>query len=205
VGLFSYFQGRSAYIVLAAVLWPAILLTAIYLQEIEAALFSERISVNAKNSAAVIGIHLIYGFLILVSLIFASGVITHVKEFATYSRAQLSPESDIYPALFQSEIDYLKANTHPNERILILAINGGILYAEADLVNPVAIPGMTELMAWKDLDKIIAYANEEITQKLFVESEVLMRFPRLARGLDASRLKEVGRDTYGNLILYSSK
>jgi hypothetical protein len=139
------------------------------------------------------------------SLIFSSGVINHLPGKVSISLAQLSPSHNHYPVAFQSEVDFLKANTHPNEQVLILAINGGILYAEADAVNPLNIPGVTELMTWSDLDKIIAYANDGSTKKLFVESEVLERFPRLLNGLSSSHLKEAGRDTYGNLFLYTAR
>jgi hypothetical protein len=205
VGLFSYFQGRSHYVVLAGVLWPALLLAAIYLNDIETVLFSEKIVASAKNSAAVIGIYLIYGLLILMSMIFSSGVIDHLPGKVSISLARLSPSQNHYPIAFQSEVDFLKANTHPDEQVLILAINGGLLYAEADAINPLNIPGVTELVTWHDLDKIIAYASDSSTKKLLVESEVLDRFPTLLAGLSSSHLRETARDTYGNLILYTAR
>jgi len=79
------------------------------------------------------------------------------------------------------------------------------MWAEADAINPLNIPGVTELVTWHDLDKIIAYASDSSTKKLLVESEVLDRFPTLLTGLTSSHLKETARDTYGNLILYTAR
>jgi hypothetical protein len=205
VGLFSYYQGRSHNIVLTAVLWPAVLLMAIFIDELRQIISQGTEEFSLSKMRSWVGFYLLYGFLILLCLIFTVGTVSHLNEMANYSLSQFSTSLSEYPEEFQSKIDLIKANTDPNEKVLILAINSGILYAETNTNNPIPVPGITELMAKKDLRKIQAYLESPSIKKLFIEPEVIKKFPDLTKSLLKGRLKEAGKDVFGNLILYSAR
>lgn len=204
VGLFGYYQGRSHPIVLPAVLWPALLLVAIYISDLGNLLARVKGINISPHLNRLAGISLIYSSMVFVFFSFAMGAVANVPLLLGYSYTQFTPFQSNYPPNFQSEIDFINAHTKTDKTVLILANNAGILYAETNTYNPLAIPGVTELMSRQDLIKIINYVNDPTTEKLFIEPEVLSRYPDLLESLSKSHLNVTRIDETNSIVLYSA-
>ena len=205
VGLFGYYQGRSHPIVLTAVLWPALLLIAIYLDDLGNLLVQLKAINLSKQFNMVAGLSILYSCLVFLFFSFGTATLINAPQLIGYLFSQYSPQLSNYPPNFQSKIDFINAHTGSDEQVPILAINSGILYAETNVHNPLPIPGITELMTKVDLLKIIAYINDPTTNKIFVELEILARYPGLAYSLLNSRLKMTAEDRLNHLMLYSDE
>lgn len=204
VGLFSYYQGRSHPSVILAVLWPALLLVAIYINDLGNLLSQVKWINFSKHFNQLAGLTLVYACMVFLFFSFGTGTISNLLFLIGNSDSQFSPALSLYPEYFQSEIDFIHANTKLNESALILAVNAGVLYAETNSYDPLPLPQIIEFLSREDLMKIITYANDPVTEKLFVEQKVLSRYPILLENLSKSHLKMTGKDKSGNLVLYSS-
>jgi hypothetical protein len=153
----------------------------------------------------VAGLSILYSSLVFLFFSFGTATLINASQLIGYLYSQFSPLLSNYPPKFQSKIDFINEYKGSDEQVPILAINSGILYAETNLHNPLPIPGITELMTRDDLLKILAYINDPTTNKIFVESEILARYPGLATRLSNSRLKMTAADRLNHLMLYSDE
>jgi hypothetical protein len=145
IGLFSYYQGRSHDLVLAAVVWPSIILIAIFTDEITRAI---KLKILKIYYMPIVFIYL--SILIILSVNF----IINIPYF--YARA-VSQYSNWYTPtnkLVNNELSFIRSHSIKNSECLILSSRQGIYYAETGLHYPLKSSGWIEIILQADVDNL---------------------------------------------------
>jgi hypothetical protein len=189
VGLFSYYQGRSADTSLTAVWYPAILLL----------ILAADYSLNSfkRNQWRT--------YVSLVVLV-PSAVIICCAFFGVMSAGY-----SLYPAIYDrlttpgnavtiAGINFIDSNCRQGEPVLILSSNAGVYYAEGETVNPLNGPGFGELFLKRDHNAILSAIEKHKVGKIFVDT-AFMGEPDLIKAV-VNNYSARGTSSFGNIIMY---
>lgn len=147
LGLFAYYQGRSAFGNLMLASYPAILLLALFTDELgRTAACRER---SAQRILYVTLLVLLF-FSVPVLAGITPGWIRNIAE-----KMEISRNGDSTDILRDSR--FLQERLRPGEKVHIMSYQSGIFHLAARTTDPLDIPGVTELCYREDFNKQLAY------------------------------------------------
>lgn len=194
VGLFSYYQGRSHDYVEFAVCYPAVLLMLLFID-------------NLLKQTRVLGFRVVLANPFFLFATFGLTLMgTHLLEVGFERKASahgvLGFLSGALPnQALTDNITFLKANSAKGERVVILTEPGfldGIYYGDSGTLNPVNVPGASELVLQEDLDRIRDFVAKNQSSKVFVTAGY---GDPVVRGLLDSRYQRVAGNGDFSLFL----
>ena len=187
LGLFSYFQGRSAFGNLLLASWPAILLLSLFTEELARTATSRR--QIAERVLHVTLLALLF-FPVPVIARITPGWLRYVAE-----KIETSRRGDVSDVLRDSR--FLQEQLRPGEEVHIMSYQSGIFHLATRTTNPLNIPGATELCFREDFEKELAYVFGRKGKSVVDKTIVSDRFVSRVRSFYPNRLESPS----GNLIL----
>lgn len=173
IGLFVYYIGRSHILNLVTVCWPAILLVAIFSDEILRAVRVKRLP---KNQVVVA----VAGCTVLVAM--AMSFLERVPMLTRQVESQFSTRGHPVEPVVQSEILFIRRYSLVHSGCLILSARQGIYYAEAGFSSPLRGPGRVEVLLRSDEEALaLQLLGEELPCIFFGVgplSDVGLKVPR---------------------------
>ncbi|HUB68106.1 MAG TPA: hypothetical protein VL981_11535, partial [Candidatus Methylacidiphilales bacterium] len=199
IGLFSYFTGRSAESNLAAVSYPAVLLTGILLDE-------TRLLVSFHKLPRITWALLLPAGIVIAwwGLIFSLAL----PDLLAGSGSFLENWRNDPDTPFKANAAFVQKWTVPGEKVFMLSDQSGFYYYLTDTVCPINIPGTGELIWSKDSDLLIANLSSAQFPKLFVEKsfyDIGAAKPEVFRGIQeaiAQHYRAVATSPTGQVTLY---
>ena len=167
LGLFSYYQGRSHDYNLTLVSYPSFILLTI---------FADRILQNFKSSA--IELKLIYFVCIFLFVIPIQVIFFQGKALVVYEqilRGINSLNKDSTSPLQRENFQFIKNNTSPNDKILILCAphEQGIYYLSTNTQSAIRTPGSTGVPLVEDEHKLRLLLASANNIKIFADFSVV--------------------------------
>jgi hypothetical protein len=83
------------------------------------------------------------------------------------------------PNVVLKDANFIRANTKPGEKFLILSNQSGVYYLTSQTVCPIGMPSLTELLAKKDYENINNFLENNRNIKVFVDINVITLSPYL--------------------------
>jgi hypothetical protein len=162
LGLFIYYQGRSADAALLDSFWSVFFLLALFADDL-----LQRFSINWKKLSSVTAkaSNIATGFLfLLLSLVligYAGGIVELFPDFTNKIQTEiraLDQSSQGVTSKYTQNIDFLRKHFSPGDEVVILSWYGqAAYYIESKTTNPLNVPGMNELVLKSDYQKLTNY------------------------------------------------
>jgi hypothetical protein len=162
LGLFIYYQGRSADAALLDSFWSAFFLLALFADDLLL-----HFSINWKKlfSIADKASNIATGFLfLLLSLVligYAGGIVELFPDFTNKIQTEIHALGQISQGVsskYTQNIDFLRKYFSPGDQVVILSWYGqAAYYIESKTTNPLDVPGMNELVLKSDYQKLTNY------------------------------------------------
>jgi hypothetical protein len=161
VGLFSYYQGRSADASLLDSFWPAFFLIALFADRL-----LERLILNFNKSSPIAyrASNIATGFLFLLlsfTLVFyAGGIVELSPKFVDRIKTEIQAVDQWHEggsSNYIQNIDFIRKYFSPGDQVLILGWNQATYYMESGTTNPLDTPGLLELVYKSDYQKLSDY------------------------------------------------
>ena len=146
IGLFVYYEGRSHSFNLLSVMWPAIFLGMIFLDD-----SLRSIRLRLLGLANIIPVSTFFTFVIGVNILLCCNI-THVTSDI---QNNLFGETSVASPVVLDELRFIKHHTTINQSCVILTMRQGIYYAEAGLSSPIVGPGVIEMLLRSDADNFV--------------------------------------------------
>lgn len=201
-GIFVYYQGRSHDWNLLHIWYPALILLTICADDL---FFKIKGSVRSKN--------LDFMELSIFALIILLIISSNLSFLSTYNVVQdvTKIRQDAIKSGNSTDItkgvEFIKENTFPGEKVLILSFNTGIYHVGSLTTAPLSIPGFSELFLKEDYDKILnflkgnsAYSNKVFLDISFLRYTSLMDVVPIHKAL-LDNYRMVTRSDGGSIIL----
>ena len=149
LGVFTYYQGRSVLDALMMASYPAILLLALFADDLR-----RRLSPGVVTAERVLAGTLL--FVLVFSLpCLATVAPSWYGSIAEKVRVTREGRADIV----MQDAQFLRRFFRPGEKVLIASYTSGLYHALTETTNPLDIPGDSELLYLRDIDKQIAYLD----------------------------------------------
>jgi len=190
LGIFAYFQGRSADANLLFVCYPAVLLTAF---------FAERLLELPSAISRAWG-----GFALSVIGIYSFSFVPAAPLAAVFATERL-PSARETQGTFPARAAFIRDHADKGEQPLILSYNGAVYHLYSGTKNPLNVPGFAELYLTADVDKITDYIAGGKSEKVFVEEGVLSMHTAYCRKIIQavnSGYKPAAKSADGGMTLY---
>jgi hypothetical protein len=169
IGMFTYYQGRSHDVVLAFVMWPAVLIAFLLADRVLAAVREGALPVLA--AAAIFPI-LVFGFLSLSAMAIGS---PHLVAQASAVSSKLTAQNRTATSV---NIDFIKARIGNAQSAVIVSPGQSVLFAETGLASAVKGPGVIELLLAKDLDRVLATMLASPVPHVFIQRDKKGELPK---------------------------
>lgn len=154
IGLFSYYQGRSHDYSLPAVVYPAFIIWALYMD-----ILAEQVKKYDFSADKISLVLLLFAF-IYINVTFVS----NVPEIVLTIKRRVTHLFTARQTSVAKNFDYVRNHTQPGEELLILTQLSGVYSLAAQSPCPLRIPGTTELSLKEDFDVISKYLDARATK-----------------------------------------
>jgi hypothetical protein len=146
-GIFAYFQGRSVTPNLFVVCWPAVLLAVcgakwLFSRPGRAARFAAAMTMTA---------------VIMCAFSAAQGIPLAARNI----HKRIMPALRHDGARFITNLDFMRANIIPGEKVLVISYNSSAYHLYAGTNDPLRLPGLSELYLNRDIDALAAVLREK--------------------------------------------
>jgi hypothetical protein len=163
IGLFSYYEGRSHDYVFVAVVFPAIFLLGIFVNELVNDWFLSR----KRTTVHFLGV---IALLVVLAVPF-SDFFLNIDRIYSLAHQGISAFKNKEVTALDREISFLKSYLSPKEKVLILKEHSeGVLYAETGTVNFAPLPGSTETFLLSDMKTQFDYIEKNSLYKIVVDA-----------------------------------
>jgi len=164
IGLFTYYQGRSHNEVFPLCIYPAFMVTAIFIDRLLERGSENRIALRVGLCGIVL-LSFIAGGLYKGGLSLIYGPFGVATRYNTYRRTE--------PSELMKRVEFVRRNTGKGEQVLILSTHSGIYHLASQTTNPVRIPSILEVVLTEDYRRILQHLEDASCRKLFVDGWLL--------------------------------
>lgn len=176
-GLFVYYQGRSHDLNLVIVCYPAIVIAAVFADNLLTAYKSRGLSFDK----------VVFCILMAFFLYCTGSLLKNIPDIAsdTFTRLRLAVNGDITPT--STRADFVRQITVRGGEVLILSSLSGLYYMVSGTSCPIKIPGPTELFLKADYAKIYEYIKSYRCAYLIYDSNFVHSNPhkrKIAEAVD---------------------
>lgn len=162
-GLFSYFQGRSHDANLNMVSYCALLLLIIFTDQVLCnEEFSKIKSIPSIKAIATTSL----SFLIFCNL----ALIAEYPSIINFAKEKFTLIATKKPNIITQNIEFLKANTKPKEKVLILSYHSGIYYSELKVDNPLKRQNVLDFLTKDDYETVYNFIKTNKDTKVVIDS-----------------------------------
>lgn len=167
VGVFNYYQGRSADGIILIVSYPALVLLSI---------FADDILSKIKNNRSCLVYNSMFIGILFVFAISIFNILMSIPFLTNNLKLRMQTMVAQKPTQITRSIDFIKENTHRNDNILILSQNDGLYYLGIDSYYTPRIMHFRDLQ--KDYSVVFDWLeNESIDNKIFLDQNFLSTDP----------------------------
>ncbi|MEK7162133.1 MAG: hypothetical protein AAB729_05605, partial [Patescibacteria group bacterium] len=160
IGLFSYYEGRSHDLALIGPLFPAVLLLAIFADQL-LNLVKNNIRSIGNMSVLVLLLFILYSA--PVSLLVFSPTIARTVQANLKSMNNNNSE-------FSQNINFIRQNSRPGEKIFVVSQNKeGIYYGESGTVSVLDLGSSAEYVSKVEFAGMINFLKNNTTTKIFID------------------------------------
>lgn len=186
LGLFAYYQGRSVLAGLAFAAYPAVLLVAVFADDLRRASPGDG---RSRGTLLVTLLTLLF-FSVPAVAVIAPPWIRGIAEKIRVVRHRES--TDVL-----RDVSFLQGRLRPGEQVVIISYNSGLLHLVTRTTNPLDIPGDSELLYRADFDKQTDYVFGRRGKAVVDRTTMSQQFVTRVRNLYRNRVE----NPFGNLIV----
>jgi len=150
LGVFLYYQGRSHDFNLLHIMYPALILLVLCADDL-----FKRIKSGSRDALELV----VFG---LITLLLVSSNLSFSDNYHAVQEITAIRQQNNLPTNVTKNIEFIKENTHPGERVLFVSPNEGIYYAETKTESALNIPGYAELILVDDFNKLANYTGNKL-------------------------------------------
>lgn len=162
-GLFSYFQGRSHSLSLIALTYPAFIIFTIFVDNL-----MEKHNKEGLNAPLDKILATFLTFLIFLNLCFVKQTPLVVKFLVKKFEIMVTNR----PNEITQNVDFIKSNINPGDKVLILSYYSGIYYAESKADNPLMLANFSELFTKSEYEQVRRFI-ESTKYKIIIDSSFM--------------------------------
>lgn len=204
-GIFVYYQGRSHILVLGVVVFPAVVLSGLFMQEY----FNKFLEYNSFKSVykELSKIYLLkfLAFFIMFSLsvgaVFQLFFVKNLIKSLSMQRTRIQN-----PAYFSFRLDYIKDVAKNEKNIDIIAQNASLYYTELKMKDKLSFSAVPDWATKESYYRVLDWLNKTdntVIFDLYSLSQILKYEPQKAPEVLKRRFKLVA--TYSNLLVFKPK
>lgn len=206
-GLFSYYQGRSHDHVLSLVWYPALILFVLFIYWLyEEYLTNIRTNVRRNYLLSFASVVTIL-FMVFTFIAFLG----NFKELYNVMNERWSKITQKNETFVTRGLDFIKANTSTDEKVLILSYHSGIDYLSSNAKPFLGIPGTSELFLKEDYEKIFRTIENSSLDKVFLDKNFISdiqynyEFNEKVLRLLYNKFEITDRSDSGNVLMLERK
>ena len=194
-GIFAYFQGRSYYMTLVVVLYPAIILSGIFCRQLIA-------TWNMDRKAFPTEVLLIAFFLFLFVADGALSMVLSSASTSIYSYKNAFGHNPSNEKKLAGKMDFIRATIPEHDTIIIIAQDyESYYYSQGAYYNPLHLPGSTEVFFKSELYTLLGVLKDSRYPVLYDIAHPWKDKDTIEKTL-ATYYKETQRSSDSSIILY---
>ena len=178
IGVFGYYQGRSHNQVLLDILYPALLLLIICMDDLYSKIsHSTNVSKKTNFMHVAVFIGIIFFF---ISADFS--LLSNCGDLGERIDLRVDSLLKAEPTEVTNNSDFIKSHTIPGEKVLIISGNEGVYHLQSKTLSSFNGPGFTELFLRSDYNNLLkVISDNESNYKVFVDQDSYSVYPYMTQ------------------------